>query len=150
MPVPPSPDSARREYPRAVRPASGPTPGPPAAPNAATSAPAGGSAYPPAYRPQTFAPEPAVRGTLNAAYAPPPNTSGPIEQVWSPGQRTSNRLVFNVVIYVIGGIALLVALGYIAVATGLSSTSVAFVHARVPLTHVLNGVRWLARWEPET
>ena len=57
--------------------------------------------------------------------------------------------MFNVVVYVVGGIALLVALGYIALATGLSSTSVAFVLALVPLTIVLLGVRWLDRWEPE-
>ena len=80
---------------------------------------------------------------------PPANTTGPIEQLWTPGQRTSNRLVFNVVIYVVGGIALLLALGYIALGTGLSSTSVAFVLALVPLTIVLLGVRWLDRWEPE-
>ena len=150
MSAPPPQGPPRREYPRAARPATAP----PTAGQPPGGYPPGGSyppagAYPPAYRPQAFAPEPAVRGTLNAAYAPPPNTTGPIEQVWTPGQRTSNRLVFNVVIYVVGGLAMLIALGYIALATGLSSTSIAFVLALVPLTIVLLGVRWLDRWEPE-
>lgn len=152
MSVPPEQGPPRREYPGAARPANAPARGsrpPPAAPWHGPAAPRQRGGYPPAYRPQAFAPEPAVRGTLNAAYAPPPNTTGPIEQVWGPGQRTSNRLLFNVIIYVVGGIALLLALGYIALATGLSSTSIAFVLALVPLTIVLLGVRWLDRWEPE-
>src|SRR5690625_2507480 len=97
MSAPPPQGPPRREYPRAARPATAP----PTAGQPPGGYPPGGSyppagAYPPAYRPQAFAPEPAVRGTLNAAYAPPPNTTGLIEQVWTPGQRTSNRLVFNV------------------------------------------------------
>ena len=158
MSAPPPQGPPGRESPRAARPASGRGAGSPAPGGSPGGRPAEGwpggrsptaqhTGYPPAYRPQLGAPAPSGWGT--AGYAPPANTTGPIEQLWTPGQRTSNRLVFNVVIYVVGGIALLLALGYIALGTGLSSTSVAFVLALVPLTIVLLGVRWLDRWEPE-
>src|SRR5690625_7847374 len=133
MSAPPPQGPPRREYPRAARPATAPPTGgqPPGGyPPGGSYPPAG--AYPPAYRPQAFAPEPAVRGTLNAAYAPPPNTTGPIEQVWTPGQRTSNRLVFNVVIYVGGGLARLIAPGYIALAPGPCRPPIAFPPAPRP------------------
>lgn len=68
---------------------------------------------------------------------------------WSGQHPASNKMVFTIVMSVLGGLALLVALGYIALATGLSRTSVAFVLALVPLAVVLLGVRWLDRWEPE-
>ncbi|SEE05137.1 Membrane proteinase PrsW, cleaves anti-sigma factor RsiW, M82 family [Ruania alba] len=44
---------------------------------------------------------------------------------------------------------MLVAIGYIALATGLGNTSVGFVLALIPLAIVLLGVRWLDRWDPE-
>src|SRR5699024_10403309 len=71
------------------------------------------------------------------------------QALWTGEQRSYNKLLFTVVMCVVGGAALLVALGYIALATGVSRTSVAFVLALVPLAIVLLGVRWLDRWEPE-
>ncbi|WP_223403918.1 PrsW family intramembrane metalloprotease [Occultella gossypii] len=106
-------------------------------------------AYPTAYRPGGFAPSPADWGTMNAAVAPPPNTTGPIEQVWAPGQRRSNRHLFNVIGYALGAVTLVIALIIIMYQTGVGKTTAAFFLALIPLTIVLLGVRWLDRWEPE-
>ncbi|QOR69086.1 PrsW family intramembrane metalloprotease [Ruania alkalisoli] len=112
--------------------------------------------YPPAYRPRRPGQAPASAGAPGASGWPagpagsaPPLRSGPVPQVWAPGQRTRNRFVFQLVTSIIGGLALLIALGYIALVTGLGSTSMGFVLALVPLAIVLAGVRWLDRWEPE-
>lgn len=68
---------------------------------------------------------------------------------WSAESAGGNKLLFVILMSVVGTVALLVALGYIALATGVSRTSVAFVLALVPLAIVLLGVRLLDRWEPE-
>ncbi|UFU04771.1 PrsW family intramembrane metalloprotease [Ruania halotolerans] len=57
--------------------------------------------------------------------------------------------MFQLIVSIVGGLAMLVAIGYIAIATGLGNTSIGFVLALVPLTIVLLGVRWLDRWDPE-
>lgn len=105
--------------------------------------------YPAAVRPGGFAPSPAQYGTMRAAHAPPPNTTGELEQVWAPGQRQSNRALFNMVAYVLGTVTMLILIGYIMYNTGASATMSAAFLALFPLTIVLAGVMWLDRWEPE-
>ena len=133
MAVPPSRDPRYRGYPPAHQPAR-------------TGQPIPGGQYPPAgqYPPGVQAPQTGAQGTVAAAPGYPGG-----QALWTGEQRSNNKLLFTVLMCVVGGVALLVALGYIALATGVSRTSVAFVLALVPLAIVLLGVRWLDRWEPE-
>ncbi|MEJ3403338.1 PrsW family intramembrane metalloprotease [Rathayibacter sp. YIM 133350] len=63
--------------------------------------------------------------------------------------RSSVGVVLAVIGILIGGVAFLLVLAYLALSLGVASVAVALVLALIPLAVLLLAVRWIDRWEPE-